>query len=640
MGFAKMVWRLLVGIKDALVLLFMLLFFGALYAALSAGPAPKAPTREGALLVKLDGRVVEELPKADWQQVLSGRGPDAQVRERDVVRAITGAAGDDKIKAVVVDLSRFRGAGFVHAQDIGAAMDKVRAAKKPVFVFGRMISGNGMLIAAHGSEVWVDPLGGAVVEGFGRQQLYFASLLEKLKITAHVFRVGTFKDAVEPYFRDSMSEESRQARKALYDAVWDQWRADVLKARPKAQVDKVLSDPVGWYKAAGGDGAKAALAAGLADKVGTRAEFGAAVARVVGEDKHDKLAGNFAHVSLDGWLNANPMAAKGRTIAVVTVAGEIGDGKEGPGTAGGARIARLIDKIDADEVAAIVLRVDSPGGSVNGSEDIRAALVRQKAKGLPVVVSMANVAASGGFWVSTPATRIFAQPGTITGSIGVFAVLPSFEKALASWGVKGDGVRTSPIAGQPDVWTGLTPETEAMLQAGTESVYGRFLGLVSASRGKTPQEIDRIAQGRVWDGGTARQLGLVDQFGGLDDALAYAAQAAKLKQGEWHAEWLGTGTGALAKFAAAMRDSGEDDADGDEDEDEGRVGDWAGLVAAREQAQASSALDQIGRLMQARGVQAVCLECLAPQAAPAPKQGFWQGLVLRLALWAGVAPQG
>lgn len=636
MVFAKMVWRLLVGIKDALVLLFMLLFFGALYAALSSGPAPKAQVREGALLVKLDGQVVEELPKAQWQQILSGRGVQAQVRERDAVRAIAGAADDAKIKAVVVDLARFRGAGFVHAQAIGAAMDKVRAAKKPVFVYGRMISGNGMLIAAHGSEVWVDPLGGAVVEGFGRQQLYFAALLERLKITAHVFRVGTFKDAVEPYFRDSMSDESRQARKALYDAVWEQWRGDVLKARPKAQVDKVMADPVGWYKAAGGDGAKAALAAGLVDKIGTRAEFGAAVARVVGEDRHDKLAGNFAHVSLDSWLSGHPAEAKGRAIAVVTVAGEIEDGKEGPGVAGGQRIARLIDGITADDYAAIVLRVDSPGGSVNGSEEIRAALVRQKAKGLPVVVSMANVAASGGFWVSTPAARIFAQPGTITGSIGVFAVLPSFEKALANWGVKGDGVRTSPIAGQPDVWTGLTPETEAMLQASTEAVYGRFLGLVSASRGKSAQEIDRIAQGRVWDGGTARQLGLVDQFGGLDDALAYAAQAARLKQGEWHPEWLGSETGALAELAASMQDSG-DDAD---DEDEGRVVDWAGFVAAREQAQAFSAIDQLGRLMQARGVQARCLECVEPQSAPASGHGFWQGLALRLAVWAGIAQQG
>jgi protease-4 len=627
MIFAAKVWRLLVGIKDGLVLLAMLLFFGLLYAALSAGPAGVPTTHRGALLVRLDGAVVEETPKAELQQILSS-GTVASVRERDVVRAIRGAVDDADIKAVVVDLSHFGGAGFVHAQDIGAAMDAVRAAKKPVFAYGNVLEGHGVLIAAHASDVWIDPLGGAEVTGFGGQHLYYGKLLERLKITAHVFRVGTYKDFVEPYLRDGMSEPSREARKALLGAIWDQWRADVLKARPKALVDRMVADPVGWFKASGGDGAQAALKAGLVDHIGTRAEFGAAVAKVVGEDKSDLRPGAFAHNTLGAWLAANPESDAGKAIGVVTIAGEITDDKAGPGSAGGQRIARLIDRAQADGLAALVVRVDSPGGSVTGSEAIRAAILRQKARGLPVVVSMANVAASGGYWVSTPGTRIFAEPGTITGSIGIFAIIPSFERALEGFGVKGDGVRTSPLAGQPDVMTGLTPEVEAMLQANIEAGYARFIGLVAQSRHKTPAAVDAIAQGRVWDGGTARQIGLVDQFGGLDDALAYAAQEAKL--GTWHPVWLGEDDGAVSQFLATMRQSDDADDGGDEP-----ASDYVGMIAARQRAQLAKAVGDVGHLLGVRGAQAYCLDCPAPLGVmkPAGHPSFWG----QLAVWMGLA---
>jgi protease-4 len=632
MSFAHKVWRLLVAIKDGLVLSLLLLFFGGLYAVLSARPPALPQVREGALLLRLDGPVVEELPKTDWQDVLAGGEDAGPLRERDVVRALRGAAVDPAIKAVVLDMSEFGGAGFVHAVEIGEAIDAVRAAKKPVLAYGAMIGDRELLIAAHASEIWVDPLGGVSIAGLGGQQLYYGKLLERLKVTAHVFRVGTYKDFVEPYIRDSMSEPSRAARVALYDAMWQQWRDNVVKARPKARVDAVTKDPVGWIKASGGDAAKASLEAGLVDHIGTRAEFGAAVARIVGEDRVDHTPGNFAHTPLNTWLAANPEGEQGKAIAVVTVAGEITDDKAGPGKAGGQRIARLIDKVDPDKISALVVRVDSPGGSVTGSEAIRQAILRKKAKGLPVVVSMANVAASGGFWVSTPATRIFAEPGTVTGSIGIFAVIPSFERALEAWGVKADGVRTGPLAGQPDVLTGLTPEIEAMLQANIENGYARFVGLVAESRHKTPQAIDAIAQGRVWDGGTARQIGLVDQFGGLDAAMAYAAQAAKLKEGEWHPVWLGQDGGKLAQFVRQLRHGADDgQSDGDDGQDGHVSGDWAGMIAAQQRGQVAAAVAGVERLLGTRGAQAYCLECPAPLGqigGPAPI-GLWQ----RVAIW-------
>jgi protease-4 len=628
MIFARKVWHLLVAIKDGLVLVFMLLFFVVLFGALTARPSAGL-VREGALLVKLDGVVVEEPAAADPLALLFAETePVKEHRARDVARALRAAATDDRIKAVVLDLSRFAGGGLVHMQEIGAAMDAVRAAKKPVLTYAVGYVDDGMLLAAHASEVWVDPLGGAFVMGPGGHNLYFGPLLERLKINTHVFKVGTYKDFVEPYIRDKASEPSLEARRAIYAALWDSWKADVAKARPKADIAKVTADPVGWLKAAGGDAAQAAKAAGLVDQLGDKVAFGERVKQLVGADGGSTLPGRYAYTRIGALLAAHPEPSKGEAVAVVTVAGEIVDGKAGPGTAGGDRIARLIDEANADEAKALVLRVDSPGGSVMASEAIRGALERFKAAKRPVVVSMANVAASGGYWVSTPAQRIFAEPGTITGSIGIFAIMPSFERALAQYGVKGDGVRTTPLSGQPDLLSGLTPEVEAMLQANIENGYSRFIGLVAQSRGKTAQQIDTLAQGRVWDGGTARQNGLVDQFGGLDDALAYAAQAAKLGD-DWHAETYGS---AANPYASLMERLGG--GDGSED-DSAPGGDVAGLFAARQDVQLAQALDSFKRLAGTRGAQAYCLECPVPVKATRV-QTRDAGLLMRLAAWIGV----
>lgn len=627
MIFARKVWHLLVAVKDGLVLLFMLLFFFALYGVLTMRPSA-AQMRDGALLIKLDGSVVEEPAASDpFSGMLTGQPVHHQYAARDVVRALRLAVNDDRVKAVVLDLSHFDGGGQVHMEDIGAAMDALRAAKKPVLTYAVAYVDDGVLLAAHASEAWVDPMGGAFVMGPGGNTLYFGALLEKLKVKAHVFRVGTYKDFVEPYIRNGQSEPSREARKALLGAVWDNWKANVAKARPKANLALITGDPVGWMKASGGDAAKAALAAGLVDRIGDQVAFGERVKALVGADRGDSHPGAYARSSMAALLAAHPAPSEGKAVAVVTVAGEVVDGDAGPGTAGGDRITKLIDEANADDAAALVLRVDSPGGSVMASERIRGALERFKAAGRPVVVSMGNVAASGGYWVSTPARRIFAEPATITGSIGIFAIIPSFEGTLANYGVSGDGVRTTPLSGQPDILSGLTPEAEAMLQANIESGYARFVGLVAKSRGKTPEQIDRIAQGRVWDGGTARQIGLVDQFGGLDDALAYAAREAKLAS--WHPVYYGTPVNPLGSLLERLGAS--DEGSGDQD---GR--DFAGITAARQQLLLGRVAADLSRLLGARGAQAYCLECPAPPraAAPAAKD---LGTIGRLLALLGVA---
>ena len=622
MGFAKKVWALLVGIKDALVLALLLLFFAGLYGALAGRPGP-AGVRQGALLLRLNGPIVEEPSEMDaiasLQGGLQGEALRPEIRERDVVRALREAVGDSRIKAVVVDVSGFSGGGLVHLQEIGAGMDAVRAAHKPVLLYGTVLEDGGVLLAAHASEAWLDPLGGAYLPGPGGYNLYFGKLLERLKISAHIFRVGTYKDYVEPYFRNDQSEAARAARTALYGAIWGELKADIHRARPKADIDLVTRDPVGWLRASGGDGAKAALAAGLVDHIGTRVEFGQHVAALAGADDATSRPGAFAHTNLATFLGDHAESSAGRAIGVVTVAGEIVDGKAGPGTAGGDRIARLIDDSAGANLAALVVRVDSPGGSVTGAEAIRAAIVRARDRGLPVVVSMANVAASGGYWVATPGARIFAEPGTITGSIGIFAVVPSFEKLLAQYGVTGDGVRTTPLSGQPDVFTGLTPEMEGMLQAEIENGYGRFVGLVADSRHKTPAQVDAIAQGRVWDGATARTIGLVDGFGGLDTALVAAAQAAHLPAGGWHAQYLASPTHAgIAQFFAAFRPGDDDDNSADNPASDGAARDWVGLVAQRQRKGLAAMVAASARMVAAGGAQAYCLECATAGGARAP----------------------
>jgi protease-4 len=617
MAFARKVWHLLVGIKDGLVLLFMLLFFMVLYGALTTRPSA-GMVRDGALLLKLNGVIVEEPQAQDpFEMLLSEEVPSQEYRARDIARTIRLAATDERIKAVVLDLSSFTGGGMVSLADVGEAMDEVRKANKPVLTYAVGYVDDGLLLAAHASEVWVDPLGGAFVMGPGGNQLYYGELLQRLKINAHVYKVGTYKDAIEPYLYNQASAPSKEARRALYAALWDGWKANVAKARPKAQIEKVAADPVGWLKAAGGDAAKASLAAGLVDKIGDHVTFGERVKALVGEDPTSSLPGRYAHTRPAALLAAHPEKTPGEAVAVVTVAGQIIDGKAGPGIAGGERIAKLIDEAGEDDTKALVLRVDSPGGSMLASEHIRLAVERFKAKGnRPVAVSMANLAASGGYWVATPAQRIFAEPATITGSIGIFAVVPSFERTLADYGVSSDGVQTTPLSGQPDLVSGFTPELEAMMQANIELGYARFTSLVGKSRSKSPEQVAKVAEGRVWDGGTARQLGLVDQFGGLDEALAWAAGAAKLEK--WHARHYGSEANPYASLIERL-------GGGDQEEQVPAAGrDLFGLVAQRQQDQLARAVGDLGWLTGVRGAQAHCLDCpVAAGAAPRVKGGSW-----------------
>ncbi|MFW2350820.1 signal peptide peptidase SppA [Qipengyuania sp.] len=609
MKFAGKVWRLLVGIKDGLVLVFMLLFFSALFAVLTARPGP-ASVREGALLIALDGVVVEERAEIDpIEALLSGTAPMGEYQARELVHALDEAAGDNRITAVVLDLDRFLGGGQVHMQEIGEALDRVRAAEKPVLAYATAYTDDSMLLAAHASEVWVNPLGGAVVAGPGGERLYYAGLLDKLKVNARVYKVGEYKSAVEPYSRSDMSEPARENARALYETLWEEYRANLKKARPGADIARITTQPVEWITAAKGDLATAALQAGLVDKLGSRADFEKRVVELVGADDWGDGPNAYPHTDLAVWLEDNPLPRKGKPIGVITVAGEIVDGDAGPGVAGGDRIAGLLDEALEDDLAGLVVRVDSPGGSVLASEAIREAILRHKAREIPIAVSMANVAASGGYWVSTPADRIFAEPETITGSIGIFAVVPTFEQTAAMVGVTSDGVRTTPLSGQPDLIGGFTPETDAMMQAFIENGYEDFLARVGEARDMTRDQVDAVGQGRVWDGGTARQLRLVDEYGGLEEALQWTAAQADLGD-NWHVQYLGT---RPSTYDTLLRQWLIGDG-----EERGSGGDVFARLAQGQVALVSQVSADTQRLLGARGAQAYCLAC--PTTAPARVQ--------------------
>jgi protease-4 len=600
MRFAKAIWKLLVGIKDALVLIFMLLFFGMLYAGLSARPAP---VKDGVLAFELSGAVVEQPSKPGFSDLASGSPVVREHSLRDLVAALDAARDDSRVKAVALDLERFTGGGQAAMADLADAIRRVRESGKPVIAYAAAYSDDGYLVASAASEIWLDPLGLVAIAGPGGSNLYFRGLLDKMGVTPHVYRVGTHKSAVEPFTRNDMSPEAKENAQALGSALLETWREEVVKNRPIAKVDAYMRDPVGALNAAGGDLTRAAVGFGLVDKIATREQFHARLAELGGEDPTN--AGGFKKIKLAAYINDTVEEDDVGTIGVVTVAGTIVDGKAPAGTAGGDTIADLIDKaVHKGGLKALVVRVDSPGGSVLASERIRQAILNAKREGMPVVVSMGNVAASGGYWVATPGDFIYAEPSTITGSIGVFGILPSFEGTLEKLGIGADGIKTTPLSGEPDLLTGPSSEADQLLQAGINSVYQRFLAIVAQSRKRTPAEIDRIAQGRVWDGGTARQIGLIDGFGGLSDAIEKAGQLAKVDNPHGQVRYLERPESFEEMLIALFAD----DQSGQEPAEDA-------FAALAPDTQLLGALTELRAVLAGPRIQVRCLEC--PAVTPA-----------------------
>lgn len=504
-----------------------------------SGGDSKETASRGALLLDISGVIVDKPDSSQRFSKLSrqllGASSD-RLQENslfDIVNTIRQAKDDRNITGIVMDLKNFAGGDQPSMQYIGKALKEFRDSGKPVYAVGENYSQGQYYLASFANKIWLSPQGVVDLHGFATNGLYYKSLLDKLKVSTHVFRVGTYKSAVEPFIRDDMSPAARETDSRWIGELWQNYLNTVAANRqiPAQQVFPGAQGLLEGLTKTGGDTAKYALENKLVDALASSAEIEKTLTKEFGWSKTDK---NYRAISYYDYALKTP-ADTGDSIGVVFANGAIMDGEETQGNVGGDTTAAQIRDARLDpKVKAIVLRVNSPGGSVTASEVIRAELAAARAAGKPVVVSMGGMAASGGYWISTPANYIVANPSTLTGSIGIFGVITTVENSLDSIGVHTDGVSTSPLA-DVSITRALPPEAQQMMQLSIENGYKRFITLVADARHSTPEQIDKIAQGHVWTGQDAKANGLVDSLGDFDDAVAKAAELAKVKQ--WHLEY-------------------------------------------------------------------------------------------------------
>lgn len=540
-GFFKWTWRVLNFVREMvlnLFFIFLVLVGVGIWMQIGNG-SNSEQTARGALLLDISGVIVDK-PSTNHRLGALGRQLFGASSDRlqenslfDIVNAIRQAKDDRNITGIVLDLKNFTGADQPSMRYIGKALREFRDSGKPVFAVGENYSQGQYYLASFANKIWLSPQGQVDLHGFATNGLYYKTLLDKLKVSTHVFRVGTYKSAVEPFIRDDMSPAAREADSRWIGELWQNYLHTVSANRQISpqQLFPGAQAIIDGLTSVGGDTAKYALDHKLVDALASSADVEKALTKQFGWSKTEN---NYRAISYYDYSLKTP-ADTGGTIAVIFANGAIMDGEETPGNVGGDTTASQIRDARLDpKVKAIVLRVNSPGGSVNASEVIRAELAAARAAGKPVVVSMGGMAASGGYWISTPANYIVASPSTLTGSIGIFGVINTVENSLSSIGVHSDGVSTSPLA-DISMTKALSPEVQQMMQLSIEYGYKRFITLVADARKRTPEQIDKIAQGHVWTGEDAKANGLVDSLGDFDDAVAKAAELAKLKQ--WHPDY-------------------------------------------------------------------------------------------------------
>lgn len=513
-----------------------LIFFGILFwvIAIAANSGNKVTVEKGvALILKPNGYIVEQLtyvdPIDEAMQEATGNENAPETSLYDLIDAINNAKDDNRITTLVISTKYMWGAGVTKLQDLSAAIEDFKTSGKKVIAFDDNYSQAQFYLASTADEIYMNPQGGVFLTGFSRVGTFFKSFLDLLEINMHVFKVGKFKSAVEPFIRDSMSDEAKQANKAWLADLWIEFTQDIAKNRSITPDD--IAAYIDHYRESlieySGNSAKLAIDKGFVNQLMTRIQFREHMIDLVGEDSETK---SFKQISHKSYLKAirglvpyvNPKTQK---IAVITTKGTILDGEHKEGSIGGDTVSRLIRKTrQNDKVKAIVLRVDSGGGSAFASEVIREELVKAQENGIKVVVSMGDVAASGGYWISATADEIWAKPATITGSIGIFGMLPTFEKPMNKYGIFRDGVGTTKYANPVDTGLPLSQDVKDIIQTGIDSGYEKFLALVGKGRNMSRDQVDAIAQGRVWSGKQAKELGLVDNLGSLNDAIKSAAK--------------------------------------------------------------------------------------------------------------------
>lgn len=533
------IWSLLNFTRN---LFFNILFIAIIVligAAVMSDEGKVSVPRNSVLVLDIYGDIVIQKEGVEpfdefMREAFDQRDDNPEVLLQDILLTIENAKQDSRISALVLDLKYMRRSGLDKLKQIATAIEDFKESDKPVYAIGDYYTQAQYYLASHADHVYLNPMGMMMLDGYGRYRTYFKAALEKLKATTHVFRVGTFKSAVEPFLRDDMSEEAKAANEAWLGSLWSQYKADVAKARgfEPENFDETIDNFMAKFTAADGDFAQYALQNNWVDDLKTKDQVIAELTDLVGADSN-KLS--YKKIDFEDYLTVLtqgvPLMSNGTdNVGVVVAKGTILDGNQKAGTIGGDSTARLLRKARMDDsVKAVVLQVDSPGGSAFASEVIRQEIELLKQAGKPVVASMSTMAASGGYWISASADEIWAAPSTITGSIGIFGMFLTYEDSLNYLGVNTDGVGTTEFAGAISVARKLDPRIADIYQLSIEKGYDRFINLVSTSRDIAPARVDEIAQGRVWIGETAKELGLVDQLGYLDDAVQSAAALAQLE---------------------------------------------------------------------------------------------------------------
>src|SRR5271166_4871601 len=532
-GFFHLVWKILDGIRKVLSLVLLLVIFGFVLAALHTS-IPVVP-RIAALVIAPEGELVEQLSSDPLRravgQATGGAAPETLLK--DVIDAIESAKDDARIKLIVLDVGALAPSGLSKLQEIAAAIRDFRAAGKRVVAAADSLDQTQFYLAAQAGELYLDPLGLVYVDGFSYYRMFLKDAIDKLGVDVNVFRAGTFKSYTDQYSRSDMAPAEREESSAWLGVLWTAYQNDVTRARslPPHALDEYVSQGPAALGALHGDAAKLALQRGLVTALKSRRQLADELKTLVGEDQENH---SFNSVGMSQYLVS--IRAKrilkpkfDSKVGIVVAAGEILDGKQPSGTIGGETTADLLRQARFDEATkAVVLRVDSPGGSMFASEQILREVQNLRKAGKPVVVSMSSYAASGGYYISAAANEIFASPTTLTGSIGVFAVVPTFARTLEKLGVKVDGIGTSPLAGGMRLDRSLSADVRMLLQSSVDHAYAEFLQRVGEGRKKSVEEVDRIAQGRVWAGADAERIGLVDHMGGLKDAVSAAAKLADM----------------------------------------------------------------------------------------------------------------
>lgn len=503
-------------------------------AATLGGDIPSIP-KQGALVLNIHGTLVDQLSYMDPVVELMGEVDpyEQETLLQDVIDAITFAKDDERINSLVIKLDYLARGGISKMQEVAVALEDFRRSGKKIIAVGDSFNQDQYFLAAQADEVIMHPMGAVMLQGYGVYRNYFKEALDRLEISFHVFRVGTYKSALEPFIRDNMSSEAKQANLTWLNQLWGEYGKQVGEHRRLtiAEINRYINEMDVALNNYGGNAATAAVAAGFIDTLKTRDELNQYLIQIVGAED-DEGYYQYTHFEQYLWLRKLETASldKRPRVGVIVASGTISNGKQPPGAIGGDSLAALIREARRDDVIeALVLRVDSGGGSAFASEVIRQELLLLQKAGKPLVVSMGSMAASGGYWISATADKIWATPTTLTGSIGIFGAFPSFDKTLAKLGVRGDGVGTTKLSGAMRPDRPIEPIAARAMQSTIEYGYEQFLNVVATGRDMSKQQVEKMAEGRVWSGADAKRLGLVDELGGFRDAVASAAMLAGLE---------------------------------------------------------------------------------------------------------------